>query len=577
MSSTTEKTWSLWSFMRGGKRRPVMALALMALGTTAFALMPLFLSQFIEDVSARTEQMTITSDIALGIFLTVIGTVLFWFVTCSVGRAVYIREISSKIMRDTLVEKIDRMSVASLEDSSSGDIAALMSNDIPVVYRMMCDHIPRFVVNVTLLVVIQAAMFYLDYRLALLYLGLTLFTYVFIRYVSWWARRDRARRQEAMADFSGYLGAAMASHSLVKLYGMEGSLRQNFDTINRNYRGSLMRTVSRTSVVDPISRIVDNIGFAVTAFVGIVMWFDDTITFSVLLVFVSYAAIIGTPMLALSSSVNGINDAMSSYDRMLTFLGREEMPPESDYEPLDVTDVKGDIEFDGVSFIYPDGTAALRDIDLTIEHGSTTAIVGAEGSGRSTLIDLIMGFRTATAGKVLIDGKEISGIRRRDLRAAIGSSPQDPQIMEWTVYDNLSVTRGKAEIEEMSRRTGFDSAVRGMRRGYGTVIGGRGHDLSSGEMQKLSVTRLMLYDPKVMIFDESISNVDPVTGAEMFDSVRDEFSDRTVIIVDNSVHPVMAADKVVFMRAGTVDDTGTHEELMARNPGYRDLFRSMTV
>ena len=327
--------------------------------------------------------------------------------------------------------------------------------------------------------------------------------------------------------------------------------------------------------IEPLSRIIDNVGYFVTAVIGSMMIIDGDLTFGTFLAFISYAAIIGRPLVSFSNSINKIQSATVSYDRILEFLDETEMPDESAYDDIDPQLSKGDIRFEDVSFTYPDGTKALDHVNMTISSGSVVTIIGEEGSGKSTVSDLIMGFRTATEGRVLLDGKDIADVKRSRLRTLIGISSQDPFIFEGSVYYNLSQTASDEAIDRMSELTGFDAFVRKMAKGYNTVVGGRGHGLSSGEMQLLSITRLLLYDPKVMIFDESSSEMDPLTGITAFSSTRDRLKDKTLIIVDNTPLSVKYADTVIFMGKGKVLDIGTHSELMDRNPAYVDMYRNM--
>ena len=300
-----------------------------------------------------------------------------------------------------------------------------------------------------------------------------------------------------------------------------------------------------------------------------------SITFGSFLAFISYATIIGKPLASFSDSMNRIQIAAVSYDRMLEFKNEPEMPLESDYDDLDIESVKGDIVFRDLSFTYPDGTKALFGLNLDIPNGSVVAIVGEEGSGKSTVSDMIMGFRTSNEGSLTLDGKNIADIKRNHLRKVIGTSSQDPFIFEGTVYFNLSQTCEKEDIERMSRLTGFDEYVKKLPKGYDTIIGGRGHSLSSGEKQLLSITRLLLYDPKIMIFDESSSDMDPLTSMTVFSSIRKNLKGKTVIIVDNTPTSVLNADKVVFMEKGRILDVGSHIELMDRNPKYVEMYRNM--
>ena len=575
MNDTFEKLGTLWKYTKKGKRKIVPAVIMMIIGSSIFATIPVIAKNYIDNFSKASGEYVFSWTEMLTIAGAFILMILAWFTLYSAGKAKVIEDVSGRKLRDEIAKKAGRMSVASLEDHEAGDVTALMANDASVVIRSMREDIPNFFVQLALLLFITVMMFILNFYLASIYLILLIISYGVTRRIGERLHRQMEIRQESMGKLSGYFNDAISSHSLVKIYGLEDAVTGNFEEINMAHRGSSVRTSSMFGFIEPLSRIIDNVGYFVTAVAGSVMIIDGNLTFGTFLAFISYAAIVGRPLVSFTNSINRVQSAMVSYDRILSFLGETEMPDESAYDDIDPSVAEGDLRFEDVSFTYPDGTKALDHVDFTIRPGNMVTVIGEEGSGKSTVSDLLMGFRTATEGKVTMGGKDIADVKRRGLRSIIGISSQNPFIFEGSVYYNLSQTASEEEIVKMSELTGFDACVRKMAKGYNTVIGGRGHGLSSGEMQLLSITRLLLYDPKIMIFDESSSEMDPLTGASAFASIRDRLKGKTLIIVDNTPISVQHADMVIFMGGGKVLDVGTHSELMDRNPGYVEMYRNM--
>lgn len=577
LSEYFDKILSLWKYTKKGKRKVVPALIIMIIGSLIFATIPMIAKNYVDNLSSASGGYDLTvTDLDIAIFA-LVGLVLAWYVLYTFGRSAIIDDVSGKIMRDEIAQKTNRISVATLEERQSGDAAAIMANDVPEVVKAMHTEIPNFFVQLAVLIFTVVMMFILNVYLALIYFVLLIVTYHITRRIGNGMHRSMQTKQESMGRLNGYFNDAITSHSLVKIYGLEDKVLANFHNIDEEHKGSYVRTTSVFGYIEPLSRIVDNAGYFITAVLGVIMILDGAITFGTFLAFISYSTIIGKPLASFTGSINKIQSAMVSYDRILDYLDITELPDESAYEDIDPDSVTGDIEFRDVSFTYPDGTVALRDINFRIGAGTIVTIIGEEGSGKSTVSDLIMGFRSATEGQVLLSGRDISDIKRSKLRSVIGMSSQNPVIFEGTVYYNLSQTETDEEIERISKLTGLDETVRALPKGYNTVIGGRGRGLSSGEKQLLSITRLMIYNRKVMIFDESTSEMDPLTSNNAFTSIRENLKGKTVIIVDNTPVSVRYADTVIFMGKGKVLDIGTHEELMDRNPAYTEMYRNMTV
>ena len=572
-----EDMQTLWKYTKKGKRKQIPALILMIIGSIIFATIPMIAKNYIDNLTKGNDGYDFTiSDITFAVFA-LIGMIAAWFILYTHGRTVIIDDVSGKILRDELVDKTNRLSVATLEDHPPGDVTALVANDVPEVTVMMHTEIPNFFVQLAVLIFMMIMMFILNIYLALVYLILLVLTFVITRRIGDRMHRDMMTKQESIGKLNGFFNDSISSHSLVKIYGLEDRVNANFRKINNEHKGSYVRTTSAFGFVEPLSRIIDNAGFFIVAIIGSIMIIDGTTTFGAFLAFISYATIIGRPIASFSGSINKIQRAMVSYERILDYLDTPELPNESAYEDIDMDSVEGRIEFRDVSFTYPDGTVALRNLNFTVEPGSMVTIIGEEGSGKSTVSDLIMGFRTATEGNVLLDGQDVSDLKRSNLRSVIGMSSQNPFIFEGTVYYNLSQTKSDEDIQNASRLTGLDERVRSMPKGYNTVIGGRGYGLSSGEKQLLSITRLMLHDPKVMIFDESTSEMDPLMSTTAFESIKENLKGKTLIVVDNTPISVRYADTVIFMGKGKILDIGSHEELIGRNPAYVEMYRNMTV
>lgn len=566
-------------FMKFGERKYIAAIVLMVIGSFLLASLPLTVGFMVDRFSEHAEDGNY--DILLNDLTTafaVIGLMVAgWYVAYSKGKAMIIRNVSSALIRDTLARKTDRLPASYLTERPEGDMAAMIANDVPAIFRMVTYDIPGAIVQLFIVITMIVLMVCSNFYLACVYMVLFIVSFSVTRYIGRRMMDDLKARQESLGELNGYFGDVITNHSLVKIYRLERMVFGKFREIDDKHNKSFVRTMSAFGYVGPISRIIDNSGYILTAIIGSVMIMRGMITTGMFLAFISYATVIGGPMVSFSENLNRIEDSSAAYDRLLEFIDEEEIYDDSGFEPVDTSAVDGGITFENVSFGYVPDKKVLKDFSVTIDPGMTVAVIGREGSGKSTMSELLMGFRIPSEGSICIDGRDIATMKRSDLRKIVGLSGQDPWIYETTVLDNLSVTEPRERIVEVSRMSTLDSYVNCLPKGYDTVIGGRGHGLSSGEKQILAITRMVLYGTKIMIFDESSSEMDPVTRDRVYRGILPLIEDRTVIIVANTASSVINADRVLFMSEGTVADYGSHEELLDRNQAYAEMFRSMTV
>lgn len=579
-SQTLNKVDRLWMFPTSGKRVVTVAIVLMAVGAFILSLIPFILGKFF-DFENVTEDDTpvfvMDNDAVFFVVLILFIFTLVWFLTTYLGKKMLYTDIKSGTIRDALAKKSKRLSVTYLEDRQEGDITALIANDVPVVHSMMTQHLPNAITQFAMIVIIVVMMALSSIWLALIYFVLLAITTIITSRIAKSVSKDLENRQRSFGKLNGFFADVVCNSAFIRIYNLKSVVESKFKIIDFDYNRSYIRTASAYGYVGPISRVIDNSGFFITAILGVMMIATDMLSVGMFMAFISYATIIGGPIVSYSASVNMIQSGMASYDRVFEYLDMTENVDDSEYEPVDKTYVRGSIVFDNVSFEYEPGIKTLDRISFSIEPETSIAIVGTGGSGKSTLSDLLLGFKSPTEGSVQLDGKEIGNIKRSDLRKVVGISREIPWIFDGTVAENLSVTASREDIERMSRITGLDEFVSRMPDGYDTKLTISDAMLHDGVRQLLAVTRLMLADPKVLIFDEAASELDPITCDRLFRNIGPFLNDKTVITISNNVYLVTNCDYVLYLDKGHIVDFGVHEELMERCDMYAELFRNMTL
>ena len=562
----------LWAFTNKGKTEEYRSMSFILLGSLLMTLLPLFIGRYIDTAVGTSAGMCIEID-PYGLFVISAVTVLIlfaWYVLTSYGRAHHIRNMSANRIRAAILTKVDAKHIDEVEGRSVGELTGYISNDVPKVAAMMIKDIPAVFENMFLIMAILVLMIFTNTMLALIYIILFAITFSVTRYIGRRMRRDVETRQESLARMNSYLDDVAVNHSLVKLYGLEGRSSRQFARIVSDVSGSYRRAYAISGFVGPVARIVENMGFIVTVIIGTHMMAAGLMGTGMFLTFTSYASLIGRPLFGMNDAINCVQDDMISLVRILDFLDSDEI----DRSGEKIDGIRGDIIFDHVSFSYGD-RKALDDVSMHIGPGETVALIGVSGSGKSTVIDLILGLCTPAQGSVSIDGKDVSILDKDVLRGSVRLSPPIPWIFTGTILENIGYVREDATREEIiaaSERMGFDPVVRGKRDGYDTVIGYGSENLSTGERQMLSLVRLALLDPNVMVIDESLSCIDPVTKRRIGPAVSSLLDGRTAIIISDDPEEVRGADRVIFMKDGRVEAEGTHEELIACCGPYRGIF-----
>lgn len=356
----------------------------------------------------------------------------------------------------------------------------------------------------------------------------------------------------------------VAEHREERLFG-EGVMRL-FDNVKRSITGTSIVGTGATLIIGTIGVLIITIGGRAIL--------DGSMTLGSLVMYIFFVGLVAAPLVQIASVGTQISEAFAGLDRIreIRDMATEDKQDEK-LEPLG--ELEGRVEFRDVRFEYVKDTPVLKGVSFVAEAGSTTALVGSSGSGKSTLIGLVMAFNRPDDGQILVDGRNLDGLRLRDYRSQLGVVLQDNFLFDGTIRENIAFARPEAteeEVREVSRIAHCDEFVSGFENGYDTIVGERGVKLSGGQRQRVAIARAILADPRILILDEATSSLDSESEAMIRDGLRSLRKGRTTFVIAHRLSTIESADQILVLEAGEIVERGTHEELMTLHGRYRHLY-----
>jgi subfamily B ATP-binding cassette protein MsbA len=376
------------------------------------------------------------------------------------------------------------------------------------------------------------------------------------------------------AEVTGRLTETIGGIRLVKIYVAEARERLVFARGAHKLFRNVAKTITGTSAVGAGAAVVTGMVGVLLILIGGRSVLNGSMTLGDMFMYVFFIGLLAAPLIQISSIGTQVSEAFAGLDRIreIRDMATED---EADAAKRQMPDMEGAVEFQDVTFEYVTNTEVLRHVSFTAEAGSTTALVGSSGGGKSTLIGLVMAFNRPKGGRVLVDGHDIANIRLRDYRAHVGVVMQDNFLFDGTVKENIAFSKpsaSEAEIRAAARIAHCDEFVERFEKGYDTIVGERGVKLSGGQRQRVAIARAILADPRILILDEATSSLDSESEALIRDGLRSLRRGRTTFVIAHRLSTIESADQILVLENGEIVERGTHRELIALGGRYRQLY-----
>lgn len=573
---STKETWSrVLQYTKKYKMSVIWAIISAIVSVVASLIGPYLIGRAIDQMVGPNEvYFGVISSILISLaFIYTIGSIFTWVLTYLSNQIAY---CTINDMRADLFDHIDELPLKFHDRHPHGDAISRFVNDMDAISDGLLQGISTLLTGIVTIVGAVGFMLYVNPLMTLVVVLSAPVTFFVARYITRRSQRLFKEQAQILGQLNGYIEEMIGGAKVVKAFHYEQRAEQDFKTLNQTLYDTGVKSQFASSLSNPTTRLVNNITFSAIAIIGSIAVIMARISVGDLSSFLIYANLFAKPFNEITGVLTQLQSATASAERIFAIMDLEVEKPDSP-QNYQVDQNKGVIEFNHVKFAYVSERPLITDFSLTVQPGTRIAIVGQTGAGKTTLVNLLMRFYDVDAGTIMIDGVNIKDINRDSFRRNFGMVLQETWLFDGTIRDNIAYGKSDASDEEViaaAKAANAHSFIKRLPEGYNTRISGTGDSLSQGQKQLLTIARVMLVDPPMLILDEATSSIDTLTEVRIQKAFLKMIEGRTSFVIAHRLSTIREADLILFMKNGDVVESGSHDDLLQRGGYYASLYNS---
>lgn len=479
-------------------------------------------------------------------------------------------------LRRDVSDKLNRLPLKYFDGRTHGETLSRVTNDVDNISSTLQQSLTQLITSILTIIGVVVMMLTISPWLTLIAVVTLPLSVVAITSIAKRSQKQFVRQQAELGKLNGHVEEMYTGHKIIKAFGREQRSLEQFDTINDRLYEAGWKAQFISGVIMPIMSFIGNIGYVLVAVVGGIFVTKGSITIGDVQAFIQYSRQFTMPISQTANIANIIQSTVASAERVFEILDEEEEVPEVS-TPTVLKEANGNVTFESVKFGYDPEHILIQDMNIDVKAGQTVAIVGPTGAGKTTLINLLMRFYELNGGKITVDGTDITKMKRGDLRTIFGMVLQDTWLFNGTIMENIAYGlegATEADVYRAAKTAHADHFIRTLPEGYQTILNEEASNISQGQKQLLTIARAILADPPIMILDEATSSVDTRTEVFIQKAMNEVMKGRTSFVIAHRLSTIKDADLILVMNHGSVIEKGTHDELLAQNGFYADLYNS---
>ena len=479
-------------------------------------------------------------------------------------------------LRKQVAAKLNRLPLRFFDQNKAGEILSRVTSDLDKMSEVMQTGLLKLIVSIGTIIGSVCMMLYYSVPITLLFLAFMLLSTAITKIVSKKSLRYAGERMESIGELTGLAEEYYNGRNVIRAYNHEYDSIEKFEKTAEKARISNQRVDFLSNCVNPLIRLLTRISQAAIALIAGHALLNGSMTVGVMQALFQYINLAAEPLTEASYMINSMQSALAAAERTFALLDEEEETDEP-FSPVELNSAKGQIAFENVSFGYDSKCLLMKNVSFTAQPGQKIAVVGSTGAGKTTMVNLLMRFYEVNRGKITVDGLNTAEMTRSGLRKNFGMVLQDSWLFSGTLAENIAYGRPDAtqeEIEAAAKAAKIDYLIRTMPQGYDTVMSNEAANLSAGQKQLLTIARVFLCNPPILILDEATSSVDTRTEVEIGKAMKNLMHGRTSFVIAHRLSTIRDADTILFMEHGNIIEHGNHEELLAKGGAYATLYNS---